>query len=91
MLCVGFKRTAFLFFQERKIKTMSQYITAEQFAERFQLSLQRAYELAREVLPPGVVFRFGRQIRINEHKLNEWIENGGSLGALRKNAKERTL
>ena len=41
-------------------------------------SKSRVYELAREgILPPGVVVRLGRQVRISEAKLREWIESGG--------------
>jgi excisionase family DNA binding protein len=40
----------------------------------------RVYELARLKLLPAV--RLGRQVRINEQRLREWIANGGSaLGA----------
>ena len=42
------------------------------------LKPQRVYEMARQgILPPGVIVRLGRQIRINESKLREWIESGG--------------
>jgi hypothetical protein len=39
--------------------------------------LDRAYELARTGVLPGVV-RIGRQIRVNPDQLQRFIENGGA-------------
>lgn len=46
-------------------------------AFRMDVPLQRAYELARTGVIPGVV-RLGRQIRVNPQKLQEFIEQGGA-------------
>jgi excisionase family DNA binding protein len=39
---------------------------------------QRVYEMIRsKLLPPGVAVRLGRQVRINQAALDEWIRTGG--------------
>ncbi len=53
-------------------------ITIKQFAKTLNVRDARGYELARR-LPPGVRVELGRQIRINEDRLAEWIEAGGTL------------
>jgi excisionase family DNA binding protein len=45
-------------------------------ADRLNITYQRAAELVRQGLMPGVV-RLGRQIRINPERLNEFIDAGG--------------
>lgn len=50
--------------------------TAEQVSEQLGLKPQRVYELCRQGILPHV--RLGRQIRIVEEQLNEWLLNGGS-------------
>lgn len=53
-------------------------LTASKVAQAMGMPVQRIYTLVREgVFPPGVVVRFGRQIRFNGVKLKEWIEQGG--------------
>jgi excisionase family DNA binding protein len=54
-------------------------LTAKQAANVLQVPLPRVYELAREVLPPGVVVRIGRQVRFDDEALNKWIAGGGTL------------
>jgi len=41
------------------------------------VDLQRAYEMARTGLLPGVV-RLGRQIRVDRQKLQQFIDSGGA-------------
>jgi excisionase family DNA binding protein len=54
-------------------------LTAKQASDVLQVPLPRVYELARGVLPPGVVVRIGRQVRFNGDALQKWIANGGTL------------
>lgn len=44
-------------------------------AERLDITIPRAYEMAREGVLP--VVRLGRQIRIHPEKLEEWLLSGG--------------
>ncbi len=54
-------------------------LTMTQVAKILQVSPSRVYELARQRLLP--VVRLGRQIRVDEDELREWIKAGGqSLG-----------
>ncbi|MNX92711.1 Helix-turn-helix domain protein [compost metagenome] len=50
-------------------------MTAEKVASRLGVSTQRVYDMVRKQLIP--VVRLGRQIRINEQTLEQWIESGG--------------
>lgn len=51
--------------------------TAEDVAPRLNLRKQRLYELVRQdFFPRGVVIRLGRQLRFNEKRLIEFLENG---------------
>lgn len=51
---------------------------AELGAAILDVTLQRFYELVRtNVLPPGVVVRLGRQVKVDEDALREWIKSGG--------------
>ena len=50
-------------------------LTAKETARLLQVKLPRVYELARGGLIPSV--RMGRQIRFEETKLVEWVEQGG--------------
>lgn len=53
-------------------------IRVEDAAEILTVSVQRVYELVRtNVLPPGVAIRLGRQVRINEVALRDWLIRGG--------------
>jgi putative molybdopterin biosynthesis protein len=52
-------------------------LTAKETAAILKVTLPRVYELAREGLIPSV--RMGRQIRFDETKLLNWIEQGGSV------------
>lgn len=70
---------------------MSDLRTAEYGAKRIGVDRQRFYELARRnVLPPGVVVRLGRQLRVNPQRLEEFIEAGGQTlpGGWRREAAE---
>ena len=44
-------------------------------AQMLDVSVQRAYELARTDMLP--VVRVGRQVRVHPEKLQKWIESGG--------------
>ena len=50
-------------------------LTADQAADRLDVTLARLYELARTGTLPAV--RLGRQIRFSPDALTEWIESGG--------------
>lgn len=51
--------------------------TVNEIAPRLGLSTERVYELIRKgFFPSKVVYKFGRQIRINEERLVEFLENG---------------
>ena len=41
-------------------------------------SIPRTYQIARGLLPKGVVVHIGRQVRFDKEALLEWIANGGS-------------
>lgn len=57
---------------ERRLLRMSDV------AEVLDVSVARAYELARSGLIPAV--RMGRQVRVEQRQLEEWIEAGGNPG-----------
>jgi len=58
---------------------MTKLITATHAAEILNVSVQRIYELVRlRLLPPGVAVHVGRQVRVDESRLREWIAAGGS-------------
>jgi excisionase family DNA binding protein len=58
-----------------------QLFNAKEVAEILQVSTQRVYELSRQGILPSV--RIGaRQIRFEEARLLQWIENGGGLNAI---------
>ena len=50
-------------------------LTVQEVADVLRVPRSRAYELARKGLLPCV--RIGRQIRISEDALAEWIAQGG--------------
>jgi hypothetical protein len=53
-------------------------ITLADAAQRLCVSYDRACEMARTgILPPGVVVRLGRQIRVNPDALDAFITSGG--------------
>jgi excisionase family DNA binding protein len=55
-------------------------IDAKEVAQILRISTQRVYELTRQGILPSV--RIGaRQIRFEEARLLQWIENGGGLSA----------
>lgn len=45
-------------------------------SQRLDITDQRTWELIRRRMLPGVV-RIGRQIRVDEEALEEWIKQGG--------------
>ena len=50
-------------------------------AARLDVSVARAYELARTGTLPSV--RLGRQLRVDPRRLDEWINDGGAgLGSM---------
>ena len=51
------------------------WIDTPEVARICGITPERAYELAREGILP--VVRFGRQVRVDRHKLMEWIDQGG--------------
>ena len=53
-------------------------ITVSAAAVIVGLPVQRVYALIRQgTLPTGVVVHFGRTVRINSPRLQEYIDNGG--------------
>ena len=61
-------------------------LTAEETAEILKVKKHRVYELARLKMLPAV--HLGRQLRIDEQRLREWIAKGGSslVGGWKKSA-----
>lgn len=55
---------------------LSKLLTMAEVANVLNVSLPRAYELARTGLLPTV--RLGRQVRVEEAQLVEWVRNGGA-------------
>ncbi|MGG0848819.1 helix-turn-helix domain-containing protein [Peribacillus simplex] len=51
-------------------------LTVPEVAVILNVSEERAYSLARSRLLP--IVKLGRQVRVDERKLNEWIEQGGA-------------
>jgi len=52
---------------------------AEFVAPILDVTTERVYEMSRNgTLPVGVVVRLGRQVRIDEDRLREWIAAGGN-------------
>jgi excisionase family DNA binding protein len=52
--------------------------TAEEIAPILRVKPERVYEMARlGILPKGVVIKLGRQVRFDEERLREWMQNGG--------------
>ncbi|MBT2690984.1 helix-turn-helix domain-containing protein [Bacillus sp. ISL-47] len=51
-------------------------LTVPEVAKILSVSSERAYSLARRGILPTV--KIGRQIRVDEGKLNDWIDKGGS-------------
>jgi excisionase family DNA binding protein len=51
-------------------------LTVPEVANILKVSEERAYSLARSGLLP--IVKLGRQIRVDEGKLHEWIDQGGS-------------
>ena len=49
-------------------------------AERLAVSTPRAYALAREGVIP--IVRLGRQVRVDDRQLEEWIASGGGRHAI---------
>ena len=56
-------------------------LTVGETAKILKVKDHRVYELARLKLLPAV--RLGRQLRIDEQRLREWIADGGSALAAR--------
>lgn len=53
--------------------------SAKRAAELLDVSVARIYEMARtHILPKHVAVRLGRQLRIDEDALREWIRSGGA-------------
>jgi len=50
-------------------------LTIKESSQILRISVQRGYELARTGILP--VVRLGRQLRVSEEQLREFIENGG--------------
>lgn len=51
--------------------------TTDHIASRLALSKQRLWELVRkDFFPEGIVVKFGRTIRFNEERLEDFLENG---------------
>ncbi|MCL6597630.1 MAG: helix-turn-helix domain-containing protein [Alicyclobacillus macrosporangiidus] len=60
-------------------------------ANMLNISVDRAYELARQGLMP--VVRLGRQIRVEESDLINWVKSGGSAfpGGWRKDPTHQVI
>lgn len=54
---------------------MEKLLKVEEVAYILNVSTDRVYSLARENLIPSV--RIGRQIRVDESQLRNWIQDGG--------------
>lgn len=53
-------------------------LTVAETAEVLRVDIQRVYEMVRSgLLPRGVAIHLGRQVRINEDRLLEWLQGGG--------------
>ena len=52
-------------------------LTLPEAARVLRIREGRAYDLARKGLLPGVV-RIGRSVRIDENRLREWLQTGGT-------------
>lgn len=58
---------------------MEKLRTVDYVAPRLDLKKQQLYSLVRQdFFPPGVVIRLNRQIRFNESRLIEFLENGAT-------------
>jgi hypothetical protein len=71
------------------VVSASQLESVDWGADRCGVTPARFYDLAREnFFPPGVVVRFGRQIKVNPDRLEEFIAGGGAAlpGGWRKEA-----
>ena len=55
---------------------MKKLIRIPEAAAILDVSLERAYELARTGMLP--VVRVGRQVRVDTEKLTQWIDEGGT-------------
>lgn len=64
---------------------VSKLLKVQVIAEALDVPDSRIYELIRLGLLPAV--RIGRQVRVSEDKLKEWIEKGGQglAGGWRRN------
>ena len=51
------------------------FLTVNEIAKTLRLQNQRVYEAIRRGLLPAV--RIGRQVRVEEQALREWVNNGG--------------
>jgi len=58
--------------------TLPTMISIEEFSNSIGLKRHQGYDLARQ-MPPGVVIRLGRRIRLNAERLQEWLAAGGHL------------
>jgi excisionase family DNA binding protein len=58
--------------------TVATLIPLKDAAGRLGITYDHAAELARQgILPPGVVVRLGRLVKVNPEKLDTWLEQGG--------------
>ena len=55
---------------------MNRLLRIQEVAHRLDVSVHRAYELARQGMIPAV--RLGRQVRVDADELERFIEAGGS-------------
>lgn len=54
---------------------MENLVTAEELVEPLKMSLHSVYDFLKKV-PPGIVVRLGRRVRVKEAKLVKWIQDG---------------
>lgn len=53
-------------------------LRVEDFANQAGLSLHQAYDMARK-MPPGVIIKLGRRVRLDADRLTAWLASGGTL------------
>lgn len=58
-----------------EVKCMTRLLKADEVAKILDVPKDRVYEMAAQGLLP--VVRLGRQVRFDEAKLRDWIDDGG--------------
>jgi len=58
------------------LKTMPALVTVEELAGPLKMPVHGIYDLLKKV-PPGIVVRLGRRIRVDEAAFIRWMQAGG--------------